>query len=492
MEAYQRLTQKVKSLADVQYATAVLHWDQEVMMPPRGAQRRAEQIASLSALAHSLFTDAEMKELLDAVDTNALADDRARINVIRLKEDYKKATKLSTAFVHEQSLLVSNAYQAWIAARQADDFSLYKDTLGKLIKNKQEEAQLRGYQAHPYDALLDTFESGLNCKMLDQIFDDVKENIIPLSKQIPHYDVDGIFEQQYPEAEQWIFANQVLRDMGYDFDAGRHDKSEHSFTINFSQSDVRITTRLKDYDYSYMLWSSIHEGGHALYEQGLDDAQYGLPCGAAASLSIHESQSRLWENQIARSQDFWAFYYPILQKMFSAQLKHVEAEQFLQAVNRVAPNLIRTEADEIHYHIHILIRYEIEKSLIDGSLHVDELESTWNARYKAYMGLGVPSAREGVLQDIHWAHGSFGYFPTYSLGSFYAAQFFEQANQDLPNLKTEIRAGDFSNFLQWLRTNIHQYGRQYLSEELCTRVCGEGLNVQHFVNYIKVKYGISD
>jgi len=276
--------------------------------------------------------------------------------------------------------------------------------------------------------------------------------------------------------------------MGYDFNCGRQDLSAHPFTTSFSPTDVRVTTRVDENDFAYMLWSTIHEGGHALYEQGLSVEDYGLPTGSYISLSIHESQSRLWENHVGRSKEYWTYWYPILKSDFPKNLKKVSLDQFYAGINKIAPNLIRTEADELHYHFHVLIRYEIEKGLIEGTIDTENLDTIWNDKYKEYMGISASDDNTGVLQDVHWGHGSFGYFPTYSLGSFYAAQFYAQAEKDIPKLGKKLSKGRTEPLLSWLRENIHQHGRRYEADELCNMITGESLNVDHFLKYAKDKF----
>lgn len=312
-----------------------------------------------------------------------------------------------------------------------------------------------------------------------QLFDEVKQ------KQFAD---DSFLRKHFPKQQQWEWGLYIARQLGFDFEAGRQDISEHPFTINFNSHDVRITTRIDENDLANMTWSTIHEVGHALYEQGLPADQYGLPLGQYASLSIHESQSRLWENCVARGGAFWQYYYPRLIEFFPQQFKDVSWAQFVSAVNKVQPSLIRTEADELTYHFHVMVRYELEKRLIEGSLQVHEIPVYWNDQYKALLGLNVPDDKHGVLQDVHWSHGSFGYFATYSLGSFYAAQFWEKAKQDIPALEVNISTnGTTSDLLNWLRTNIHMHGRFYNSEDLCTAVTGKKLDSAVFVQYLRQK-----
>jgi carboxypeptidase Taq len=292
----------------------------------------------------------------------------------------------------------------------------------------------------------------------------------------------------YDKSLQWDFGIELLRKMGYDFAAGRQDISTHPFTTSFSGSDVRVTTRINQNDLNEMIWSTIHEGGHALYEQGLPDSEYGLPSGEAISLGIHESQSRLWENNVGRSLPFWKANFEELKSYFPENLAEVSATEFYKAMNIVKPSLVRTAADELTYHFHILIRFEIEKQLMEKALSVNDLPTLWNKKYKEYLDLDVPDDASGILQDIHWSHGSFGYFPTYSVGSFYAAQFFAKAKKDIPELNENIGEPEMKKLLVWLRDNIHIHGRTYNSDEVCVRVTGESLNFNYFMDYARGKY----
>ncbi len=484
-DKYLNITQKA---ADLQYAAAVLGWDQEVYMPPKGEQFRGRQLATLSTQAHEMVTNDEYGHLLNEL-SGASLDDTQAANIRLSLEDYEKNKKLPSSFIDELTRQTSASYNAWIKARKANDFDLYSPELDKMIALKRKQAELYGFEAHPYDALLDDYEKGATVAMLDPIFASLKKDLPPLMQKLQqlHFN-DGFFYREYPKQQQWDFSMQVLKKMGYDMEAGRQDLSEHPFTTSFAPTDVRVTTRVDEHNFASLLWSSIHEGGHALYEQGLPEDQYGLPLGAAASLSIHESQSRMWENCVGRSKEFWKYFYTQLQGEFPHALFDITMEHFWEGANKVQPSLIRTEADEVSYHFHVMIRYEIEKTLIDGTLDVKDLKQRWNDMYREYIGLTPKDDKTGVLQDIHWSHGSFGYFPTYSLGSFYAAQFFEQAQNDIIGLKDKIANGDFAPLLQWLRKNIHQYGRRYRSEELCKKITGKGLTLASFMSYLKHKY----
>jgi len=489
-QLYTEYTTVLQKAADINYAAAVLGWDQEVYMPPKGADYRGRQLATLATQAHELLTGPRLGELLDKLANATDLTTAEQSNVRLSKEDYDKNKKLSPEFVEELSKQTSICFHAWIVARQKNDFSIFVPSLTKMIALKRQQAELYGYTDNPYDALLDEYEKGATVAMLDPIFQGIREQLPPLLQQIKAAQQvsNDCFHQHFAKQQQWDFGIDVLQHMGFDFTAGRQDYSEHPFTTSFAPTDVRVTTRVDEDNFASMLWSCIHEGGHGLYEQGLPEDQYGLPLGSAASLGIHESQSRFWENCIGRGRDFWTFFYPALQQRFPKDLANVSLDTFYKAANRVAPSLIRTEADEVTYHFHVMIRYEIEKELIAGTLEVAELPAKWNELYQQYLGVAPADDKTGVLQDVHWSHGSFGYFPTYTLGSFYAAQFFAQARKEIPDLSARVAAGELTVLLPWLRKKIHQYGRQYTSEELCERVTGEQLNTAYFMEYIAEKY----
>lgn len=485
--AYKETTQKA---ADLNNASAVLGWDQEVYMPSKGFEVRGRQLATLASLAHEMLTsEAYGNQLQELAGRGDLADDEKR-NVALSLEDYNKNKKLSAAFVEAITQQTSASYNAWIQSRKENKFSIYAPELDKMIQLKKQQASMYGYESNPYDALLDEYEKGASVALLDRVFGDVKQQLpVLLDKIKAEQQVDdSFFLRNYPKQAQWDFSMDVLRAMGYDFEAGRQDISEHPFTTSFAPTDVRVTTRVDENNYSSLLWSSIHEGGHALYEQGLPIEQYGLPLGAAASLGIHESQSRMWENNVGRGKQFWHHFYPALQQYFPQQLNDISVEAFYKGMNKVEPSLIRTEADEVTYHFHVMIRYEIEKGLMNGDLFTEDLPEAWNGLYNKYLGISAQDDKTGVLQDVHWAHGSFGYFPTYSLGSFYAAQFYQQAVKEMPTLADDIANGRLLGLREWLRGKVHQYGRRYTSEELCQQITGGRLDFKVFMQYAHEKY----
>ena len=490
-ELYSTYVDRMQKIADVKYSAAVLEWDQETYLPPKGATARGRQLASLSEIAHEWQTSPALGDLMHELQQRGdLADDQRR-NVELSLEDFNKQKKFSPAFVRRLSETSSHAFHSWLQARAANSFALFKDDLQQLVDLKKEEAGLAGYELHPYNALLDNFEKGCTTSLLDHVFSSIRGPLKDLLDRIanrPQVD-DSFLHRYYPRNLQWEFGLGIIRQLGFDFEAGRQDLSEHPFTTSFNARDVRITTRIDENNFNHMTWSCIHETGHALYEQGLPPQYYGLPLGEFASLGIHESQSRLWENNVGRSLTWWQAIYPRLQGAFPQPFDGVSVELFYKAINKVTPSLIRTEADEVSYHFHVMIRYELEKRLIEGSLAVGDIPGWWKENYASWLGVDVPDDRNGCLQDVHWSHGSFGYFPTYSLGSFYAAQFFESAvNQDI--IRNSLHAGETVPLLEWLRDHIHRHGRRFTSEQLCQNATGTGLDIRFFLDYLRNKYVI--
>lgn len=492
MDNYTKYTELLSEISDIAHATALLHWDLETYMPKKGHARRAQQIGTLSKLAHQKFTQPELKKLVDDMMANLPADSKQASNIKHTARDLKRKSLFDDKFIEEMSRATSEAFFHWQKAKEENDFGLYAPYLQKVIDLKRKEAEIVGYKDHPYDALCDEYEPDCTVKEIDGIFEGVKKDLKPLLDAIqskPQVN-DNFMDQYFNHDKQWDFGIEVLKDMGYDFDGGRQDISSHPFTINFAATDVRVTTRVSEETFNEMLWSCIHEGGHALYEQGLPDSEYGLPSGEAVSLGIHESQSRLWENNVGRSLEFWEWKFARLKEIFPKQFDGVSAMDFFKAMNKVQPSLIRVNADELTYHFHILIRYELEKAIMEENLNAADLPEAWNAEYKEYLGVVVPNDSKGVLQDIHWSHGSIGYFPTYSIGSFYAAQFHAAAEKEIGTLDPNDAEDYLKNLLSWLRENIHQYGKQYSSKELSERITGEPLNSKYFMDYANKKYGL--
>ncbi len=487
---YNKYKTKMQKIADVKYASAVLQWDQETYLPPKGQDIRGGQIATLSEIAHERFADKKLGALLKDLLSKEDLGEREKKNVLLTLEDYDKNKKYSSAFVRRMSETINKSFHAWISARKENAFAVFQKPLDDLIQLKKQEADILGYEHHPYNALMNEYDKGLTVEITDNLFSSLRPQLGDLLQLISNQpQTDNRFMYQHFEKDkQWEFGLELLKRMQFDFKAGRQDISEHPFTINFNSDDVRVTTRIDEHDLGNMTWSCLHEGGHALYEQGLPASEYGLPAGEYCSLSIHESQSRLWENSIGRGIEFWEYNFPLLRTVFPEQLKNTNLKHFYKAINKVEPSLIRTEADELTYHFHIMIRYELEKLLIKGSLKTADIPAYWNEYYKKYLGVIVPDDKQGCLQDVHWSHGSFGYFATYSIGSLYAAQFFNSIQKNNSGLSDEVKNGNNNSILTWLKQHIYPYGRYHNSEELCNHATGEKLNSRYFIDYAIKKY----
>ncbi|MGH1336338.1 MAG: carboxypeptidase M32 [Aureispira sp.] len=491
-KSYQKYVQHLRKVQDIKSALALLHWDNEVNAPKKGAKLRGQQITTLAGLAHEYATDPSFGDLLLELHHQQSGLEEKQADNVRLSlEEYKKSVKLPTSFVRNFATAKTNAYQAWEAARAANNFELYKNALHVIVELLHQKVAYLGYEGHPYNALLDEYERGATVQQLDLLFENVRKELVPFTRNINNLNQasnNSFLHQHFDEDKQWQLGLDLLAQMGFDFEAGRQDRSTHPFTMTLSPTDVRVTTRIDVNNPMDMIGSCIHEGGHALYEMGLPTEQYGLPLGLATSLGIHESQSRLWENHVGLSKAYWEANLSHFKSYFPTELAEIDVDSFYKGINQVSPNFVRTTADELHYHLHVLVRYEIEKGLIENRYKVADLEDIWNQKYKLYLGIEVPNANQGILQDIHWAEGLFGYFPTYSLGSFYAAQFYAKAKQDIPLLEQQIAKGNCQSLLTWLRTNIHQHGQRYTSEELCQKATGEGLDLSFFMDYIREKY----
>ncbi|MBC7397006.1 MAG: carboxypeptidase M32 [Bdellovibrionales bacterium] len=488
-EAYKKHLSKV---ADLGFAGSVLSWDQQTYMPKNGAQFRGQQLATLSSLSHEYFTDPKFGELLKELSEDTTLSEVEKANVRLTTKDYERKKKYPAAFVEEMSLLGSESFNAWHEARGKSDFKIYEPFLQRMIEMKRKEAEFIGYKNHPYEALLEDYEPGMTVAKIDETFEQVKKELFPFIKELtarakPRAD---FLERNYPKAKQWAFASQMIQQMGYTFDNGRADDAPHPFCTTFGPGDVRITIRHDEHHFNMMFFAAVHEAGHGLYELGLPmKEQYGLPLGSALSLAFHESQSRFWENNVARSLPYWKGNFPSLQKEFPENLAKVSVDEFYKSVNLVEPSFIRVEADELTYHAHIYIRYLIEKSLLEGSIEVKDVPRVWNERYEEYLGIRPKNDAEGCLQDVHWAYGAIGYFPTYSFGSFYAAQLYAQLKKEHSNFDALIESGDLKPILTWLREKVHMTGRLHTSNELLKKVTGEELQVKYFMDYAREKYG---
>jgi carboxypeptidase Taq len=493
-DLYAQLFEKLGEITDIRHALALLQWDQEVYMPPKGAYARGQQLATLAGLEHRFFTDTEMRLLIDALRdrTEDLSPEQAAL-VRETAHDLDRAVRIPESLVRLFAEAQSRAYEEWVEARRGSDFQRFQPHLKTMVDLSREKAEYLGYEESPYDALLDEYERGMTASQLRPIFDVLAARQSALVARIaesPHHPEVTWLDQDWNEAAQIRFCEEVLRDMGYDFSAGRQDKSVHPFTTTFDVQDVRITTRVNPRDFLSALSSSVHEGGHALYEQGLPVAFRRTPLADAPSLGIHESQSRLWENIIGRSHPFFRRYLPRLQQLFPRQLDQVTSADLYRAANRVAPSLIRVDADECTYNLHVILRFEIETALIEGSIRPEHVPELWNSKMRVYLGVDVPDDAHGCLQDIHWAHGSFGYFPTYALGNLYSAQLMEQAKKDIPDLMNNVDGNAFPELLAWLRDRIHCYGRMKNAGEIIEAATGSRPSPEPFLRYLEEKYAV--
>jgi carboxypeptidase Taq len=496
------LTTRLLEIQRINSAASLLSWDQETYMPAGGGEARAEQISTLQGIAHQKLVSPEIERLLaswldpetgETQDTPGETWDEPSRSLLReVWRDYSRAKKLPSDFVIKLSRECSLAQQVWAEAKENHAFSQFLPNLRTVLSLKREEAEYLGYRDSPYNALLDVYEPGSTIEALRPLFAQIKGRLVPLLKKIQQSPIqidDTILFHTFDQARQLEFGRMVLIAMGYDFERGRLDLSAHPFTTSFHPTDVRVTTRVHEHDLQSCLFSCIHEGGHGLYDQGLDPRYFGTPLGDSVSLGIHESQSRMWENCVGRSRAFWRFFYPMLQQTFHHQLRSLDGEQFYAAINRVKPSLIRVEADELTYNLHIMLRFEIEQDLIEGRTRPEDLPGIWNRKMEEYLGIVPSNDAEGVLQDVHWSFGAFGYFPTYTLGNLYSVQFYEQAKLEIPHLEDEIAAGQLMVLQRWLGQKIHRWGRMFTPDHLSRRVTGKSLDPEPFLSYVEKKYG---
>ena len=478
-------------IEDLKNAAEVLSWDQETFMPVGAAEARARQIATLRTTAHEHFVTDEMGTLLDrATDALNGADAEAKALVRVTRRDYTRARKIPSSLVSELSEASSRAQVAWQKAREADDFAAFAPHLQRLVALNVEKAEALGYEDEPYDALLDEYEPGMKTSEVASVFDALRADLVPIVDVLADQPspADDFMRHGFAPDAQQTFGEQIIDDFGYDFERGRQDRSAHPFTTSFSIDDVRLTTRFDEHFLPSGLFSTLHEAGHGLYEQGIDPALERTPLAEGTSLGMHESQSRLWENLVGRSRSFWSHYYPTLQDAFPDAFEDVSLDAFYRAINKVEPSLIRVESDEVTYNLHIMLRFELERGLVQGTVSVDTLPDLWRAKMDEYLGVQPDTDAEGVLQDVHWSMGAIGYFPTYALGNLMSVQLFDQIRQDLPDLDAHIAAGDFDALLGWLRAHIHQHGRMHQAPDLLERVTGDTLRAAPWLRYIRSKY----
>lgn len=491
---FEELRTRLGEIFDLRSAAAVLAWDQQTYMPPAGAEARAAQLTTLVRTAHEWLVVDEIGQLLDDLE-DELGDvdqDSFEASLLRIaRRDYDRERKLPANLVARLAQATSLGQAVWQRARAASDFAMFRPHLETIVDLTIQKAKALGFEDRIYDALLDEYEPAMRTAELEQLFDEMKAGLVPLVQAIgQRQDAvdDSVLRQVYDEAGQWEFGLEVVRRIGFDLERGRQDRSAHPFTTSFTPSDVRLTTRLHRSQLKMGLFGSIHEAGHGMYEQGLDRVLDRTPLSDGASGGMHESQSRMWENVVGRSRAFWAFWLPRLKDYFPGQLQGVDVETFYRAINRVTPSTIRVEADEVTYNLHIFLRFEIENLMLEGKIRLAELPELWDAKMEEYLGIRPPDAAQGVLQDIHWSGGMFGYFPSYSLGNLLASLLYRQAVRECPGIPDEIRFGEFSSLLNWMREKVHAHGAKFTPGELVQHITGGPIRTAPFLDYVWGKY----
>ncbi len=496
---YQKKLEDLKTrlyeISDLQNANALLGWDQSTYMPAGGAEARGRQSATLAKIAQEKFIDPKVGKLLDVLrkyeDSLPFeSDDASLIRVTR--RDYERAIKVPPEFLSDLNIHASASYQAWSEARPANDFAKVRPMLEKTLDMSRQLANyFPGYE-HIADPLIDFADYGMKASTVRALFADLRANLVPIVKAITSQTPadDSALRKHYPEAHQLAFGADVVRQLGYDFNRGRIDKTHHPFMTKFSLGDVRITTRVKENFLGECLFSNIHESGHAMYEQGIDMAYEGTPLANGTSAGVHESQSRLWENIVGRSRGFWEFFYPKLQAQFPEQLTGVPLDTFYAAINKVSKSLIRTDADEVTYNLHVMLRLDFEIQLLEGTLSIRDLPEAWHERFESDFGIVPPSDSDGVLQDVHWYAGVIGgVFQGYTLGNILSAQFYNAALKAHPEIPAEMKQGKFTTLHSWLRENLYCHGSKFTAPEIVERATGSPLTIVPYINYLKSKYG---
>ena len=492
-EKLNQLKEIMGEVADLNNAAGLLSWDQQTYMPPAGGEARGQQLATLGKLAHQKATSAEVGRLLEDLKQEFAGADPSsdEAGLVRVAaRDYDKAVRVPPEFVAERAIVTTKAFEAWAEARSKSDFSVFRPHLEKVVELVKKYIGFFPPADHPYDILLDDYEPGMKTAEVQAIFNSLRPKQVELIKAITSRPQvkDEFLHRKYNEQKIWDFSAEVTRTLGYDWNRGRMDKAPHPFEDSFSVNDVRITNRFEVHNPLATLFGAMHEAGHAMYEQGIDPAYERTSLAHGASLAIHESQSRMWENLVGRSLPFWEFVYPGLKKVFPSQLEGVGLKNFYRAINRVRPSLIRVNADEATYNLHIMLRLELEIAMVEGKVAIKNLPEIWNAKMKDYLGIAPPDDAQGVLQDIHWSYGSIGYFSTYALGNLVSVQLWEQINQDIRDLEEQTRRGKFDGLLGWLRERLHKHGRKFNPQDLVQRITGSKITPEPYVRYLTGKY----
>jgi carboxypeptidase Taq len=494
MSKLEDLKKCLKEATDLGYARALAEWDAQVNMARGGAEDRGDVVGTLVGLMVQKFTSPETARALEGAEKEVagLDSDNNDARIVKItRREYDKYAKLPDGWMGKFARLTSVAQNAWEVAKEKSDYAHFKPYLKQIVEMRREYASFFAPYDHVYDPLLNIYEPGMKTAEVQAIFAALKpEQVAIVSEIASHPQVDNSFLlKDYEGQKQWNFGVDVITHFGYDWKRGRQDKAVHPFTISVGLDDVRITTKIEKNWPSASIFGTIHECGHALFEQGISPDFRHTLVASEISMSVHESQSRLWENLVGRSLPFWKFFYPKLQALFPENLENISLDKFYKGINLVEPSLIRIEADEATYNLHIMLRQELEIALMEGSLEVDDLPEAWNAKVKEYLGLTPPNDAQGVLQDVHWSNGYFGYFPTYSMGNLLSAMWWEKIHQEIPDLDSQIEQGKFNDLLSWLRKNIHQYGGKYEVQELSRKVVGSGIDPKPYVRYLHEKFG---
>lgn len=492
-DTYNFVAKEMKDVEVLVGTKGILDWDQGVTMPEGAVNTRAEQMALIEGIMHNKLVSPKLGEAIKELDEHRskLTDDE-RVNIREWLRDHERAVKLPQDFVEECAKHTTQAQQVWVEARKESNFGKFEPALKKMIELKKRQAEYIGYKDNPYDALLDEFEPYMTVKELDPIINNLRDGLVPIVSKIGNSKVkvdSKILEKNYPEKGQEEICKELMKLIGLSDRHTRLDRSPHPFCSGAGPEDVRITTRYSETWLPGSIYGVMHESGHALYELNFDKKYYWTPLAKAVSLGIHESQSRLWENYVGRGLPFTKYLFPKLKKLFKTQLENIGINDFYRSINCVKPSLIRVEADEVTYNLHIIIRYEIEKALINGEIKVRELPNVWNEKMKKYLGVKPANDAEGVLQDIHWSIGAIGYFPTYLLGNLYSAQWWNKMKGEINDFDALIEKGDCEKMRSWLIENIHREGRRYSASDLVKHVTGEPLNAKYFLDYLKDKFG---
>ncbi len=489
-DTYDAFLARIREIGQLEATAALLDWDSETVMPENGLSIRAEQLTLLATLAHDRLTDPKLGDLLSQLEDKT-DDEAAATNVREIRRQHEREVRIPKTLVERIARVSTIAKSAWAKARSESAFDRFAPHLAELLDLRRQVAEAIGYEGECYDALLDEFEPGATAVELAKVFDSLRTPLAAFVKQLVESETQpdpSIIERRFPIEMQTLWCRQSAELIGFDFKSGRIDTSVHPFCSGTGPGDVRLTTRYMENFFPSAVFGTLHEAGHGLYEQGLPNNHVFTPRGHAVSLGIHESQSRLWENMVGRSRAYWERYYPQCQTAFPEALSDVSLDAFYGAINTVRPSLIRVEADEVTYSLHIILRFEIERDLLEDRLQVSDVPEAWNAKMTELLGVTPEQDSDGCLQDIHWSMGAFGYFPTYALGNLFAAQFFAAASRAMPDLQDQIRQGDFTSLLEWLRVNIHLHGQRYRANELAQNITGTPLSIEPFMTYLREKF----